>query len=64
MEEDGSHNSEEVTLSTPASQFNEAKLVVKMELEYETIFTVIESWELLRRLPDHELAAGSILFSK
>ena len=33
-------------------------------MEYETLFAVIDSWEALRRLPEHELTAGTILFSK
>lgn len=37
---------------------------MSLEMEYETLFTVIDTWELLRRLPDHELTAGTILFSK
>lgn len=33
-------------------------------MDYETLWAVIDSWELLRRIPDHEVTAGKILFSK
>ena len=36
----------------------------QLEMEYETIFVVIDSWENLRRIEDYELAAGSVLFTK
>lgn len=35
-----------------------------LEMEYETIFEVIDSWEHLRRIQDYELVAGTILFTK
>ncbi|CAB9516967.1 Leghemoglobin Lb120 [Seminavis robusta] len=34
-----------------------------LEMDYDTIFQVMDSWELLRRLPDYEATAGSILFT-
>ncbi|CAB9520150.1 symbiotic hemoglobin [Seminavis robusta] len=34
------------------------------ELEYETIFSVIDSWEQLRRVKDYQNVAGSCLFVK
>ena len=35
-----------------------------LEMEYETIFAVIDSWEHLRRIDNYELVAGTILFTK
>ena len=36
---------------------------MSLELEYATLFQVIDSWEQLRRLPDYEATAGIILFT-
>ncbi|CAB9528303.1 Involved in oxygen transport in the brain. Hexacoordinate globin [Seminavis robusta] len=36
---------------------------MSLEMDYETIFHVMDSWELLRRIPDHEQIAGTILFT-
>lgn len=33
-----------------------------LELDYGTLFSVMDSWEALRRMPDHEHVAGTILF--
>ena len=35
-----------------------------LEMDYETIFAVIDSWEGLRRLNDYELVAGTALFKR
>lgn len=32
-------------------------------MDYETIFAVMDSWEQLRRIPDHEQVAGTVLFA-
>lgn len=32
-------------------------------MEYETIFAVMDSWERLRRIPDHAQVAGTVLFA-
>lgn len=36
---------------------------MSLEMDYETIFDVVDSWEALRRIPDHEQVAGTILFT-
>lgn len=36
--------------------------MVNCDLNYETIALVIESWEELRRIPNYEEVAGSVLF--
>ena len=36
----------------------------ELEMEYETIFAVIDSWEHLRRIDNYEVVAGTILFTK
>lgn len=35
-----------------------------LDMEYDTIFSVIDSWENLRRIKDYELVAGTDLFSR
>jgi hypothetical protein len=35
-----------------------------LEMEYDIIFQVMDSWEQLRRLPDYEGVAGAILFDQ
>ncbi|CAB9507130.1 Globin [Seminavis robusta] len=34
-----------------------------LEMEYETIQNVIDSWELLRRIPNYDVEAGTLLFT-
>jgi hypothetical protein len=36
---------------------------MSLELEYDTIFQVIDTWEQLRRIDNHEEVAGVILFT-
>jgi hypothetical protein len=35
-----------------------------VELTYQTVSSVVESWEALRRIPDYEEKAGILIFQK
>ena len=35
-----------------------------LEMEYDVIFQVMDSWEALRRIQDYEGVAGAILFEQ
>jgi hypothetical protein len=37
---------------------------MSLEMEYNTIAQVLDSWESLRRISDYEGAAGAILFEQ
>jgi hypothetical protein len=35
-----------------------------LELEYETVQNVVDSWDELLRLPDYDIDAGTLLFTQ
>lgn len=55
------------SIRQPTSVTKETKTFYQtmvVQLNYQTISTVLDSWEDLRRIPDYEKEAGVILFQQ
>jgi hypothetical protein len=52
------------TPSTISQRKREGKIKMVQDIHYVTISNVLESWELIRRLPKYEEVAGRMLFSR